>query len=204
MGSDEVNMNAQAGERGRKRLSREERRLQLLDTARSIVRDEGADQLTLGRLAVRAGVSKPVAYDHFETRSALLIDLYRWLDTELVDAFGRALAASGAGRDETIEVLANAYIHCASDTEGEIHAVGAALAGSEEKAVVFQELMDNCVQMFLKVLEPHCQVPRPKLERRCVGLVGAGEGLSAAKVRGNLSEAEAVDAFIPLIRGALG
>ena len=51
-----------------RRLSQAERRRQLLDTALVIIREEGADKLTLGRLASRAGVSKPVAYDHFGTR----------------------------------------------------------------------------------------------------------------------------------------
>jgi AcrR family transcriptional regulator len=43
------------------RLSKAERRQQLLDTALAIVREEGADRLTLGHLAARAGVSKPIA-----------------------------------------------------------------------------------------------------------------------------------------------
>ena len=55
------------------RLSSASRRRQLLAVALSIVREEGADRLTLGHLAQRAGVSKPVAYDHFGTRSGLLI-----------------------------------------------------------------------------------------------------------------------------------
>ncbi|MFC7557085.1 TetR/AcrR family transcriptional regulator [Pseudoroseomonas wenyumeiae] len=57
-----------------RRFSKAERRRQLLDTALLIVREEGADRLTLGHLAARAGVSKPVAYDHFGTRSGLLIE----------------------------------------------------------------------------------------------------------------------------------
>ena len=56
-----------------KRLPREARRRQLLEAALGIVRAEGADKLTLGYLAERAGVSKPVVYDHFATRSLLLI-----------------------------------------------------------------------------------------------------------------------------------
>ena len=46
--------------RSRKRLSRDERRRQLLDVAWQLVRDEGTDALSLGRLAEQAGVTKPV------------------------------------------------------------------------------------------------------------------------------------------------
>lgn len=183
------------------RLPKAKRRQQLLDTALLIVREEDADRLTLGRLAERAGVSKPVVYDHFPTRSALLIELYRWIDTERVMAFVDAMAASARGLDETVHALASAYIHCAADKTDEFHAVGAALAGSEEKAVVFQELLDNCVTMFVSVLSPHASMSPPALQKCCIGLVGAGEALSVALVRGRLTEAEAVAALAVLIRG---
>lgn len=187
----------------RRRLSGADRRRQLLETALLIVREEGADRLTLGHLAARAGVSKPVAYDHFTTRSGLLIDLYRWIDLERVNAFRDAMASGKRGLAETVRILAAAYIACASDKTGEFQAVGAALAGSDEKAAVFQQLLDNSVQMFVSVLTPHCRIPHADLQRRCVGLVGAGEALSGAVVRGQCSEIEAAEAFVSLIKGAL-
>ncbi len=49
------------------RLSKAERRCQLLDIALVIIREKGADRLTLGHLAVRAGVSKPITHEHFNT-----------------------------------------------------------------------------------------------------------------------------------------
>jgi AcrR family transcriptional regulator len=187
----------------RRRLSRPERRRQLLDTALEIVRDEGADRLTLGHLAACAGVSKPVAYDHFGTRSGLLIELYREIDLERVEAFREAMSSGERSLGETVGTLAAAYIRCAGDTTDEFHAVGAALAGSEEKAAVLQELLDNSVRMFVSVLSPHSALPPAELERRCVGLVGAGEALAARIVRGRCSEAEAIAAFAPLIEGGL-
>lgn len=186
-----------------RRLSKAERRRQLLDTALVIVRKEGADRLTLGHLAARAGVSKPVAYDHFGTRSGLLIELYKAIDREQANALRNALTTGERSLEETVEVLAAAYIHCSADTGGEWHAVGAALAGSEEKATVYQELLDGYVRLFASVLEPHSTLSPAELERRCVGLVGAGEALSAAMVRGDCSEAEAAEAFTSLIQGGL-
>jgi len=186
-----------------KRLSKAERRRQLLDTALLVVREEGADRLTLGHLAVRAGVSKPVVYDHFETRSELLIALYRWIDTQKVDAFREAMSASRHSGTETAGLLAAAYIQCAADIDGEFHAVGAALAGSEEKAAVFQELLANSVAMFVAVLAPHSRLSSDELKRRCVGLVGAGEALAAAKLRGDCNEGEAIATLTGIIDGAV-
>jgi len=186
-----------------RRLAKAERRRQLLDTALLIVREEDADRLTLGHLAVRAGVSKPVVYDHFGTRSGLLIELYKWIDTERVSAFRDAMSRTARNLEETARVLASAYIHCAADNTDEFHAVGAALAGSEEKAAVFQELLDNCVQMFMSVLEPHTTWSADELERCCIGLVGAGEALSGALVRGRHGEDEVMETFASLIRSVV-
>jgi len=187
-----------------RRLSKAARRQQLLETARTIIRDAGADRLTLARVAEHAGISKPVVYDHFPTRADLLIELYRWIDVEQIDAFRNAMRTGARSAADTVQTLAAAYIQCASDTQGEFHAVGAALAGSAEKAAVFQELLEHSRQMFISVLEPHSSLPANELARRCIGLVGAGEALSAALVRGTCSEAEAIQAFVPLIQGALG
>jgi AcrR family transcriptional regulator len=185
-----------------KRLPRADRRRQLLDTALLIVREEGADRLTLGHLAARAGVSKPVAYDHFETKSELLIALYRWIDTEKVNAFREAVTGSGRRAAETVDLLAAAYIQCAADIDGEFHAVGAALTGSEEKAAVFQELLANNVAMLVSVLAPHSALAPDELTRRCIGMVGAGEAIAAARLRGDCDESEAIATFSAIIGGA--
>lgn len=186
-----------------RRLSKAQRRNQLIDTALAIVRDEGADRLTLGHLAARAGVSKPIAYDHFGTRGGLLIALYKFLDDKQSNALREALSAGERSLDEVVDALARAYIHCAVDTGGEWHAIGAALAGSEEMAAVHQELIDGYVQLFASVLTPYTPLTATALERRCIGLVGAGEALSAAMVRGHCTEQAAADAFAAIMRGGL-
>lgn len=186
-----------------RRLSKADRRRQLLVTALDVIRAEGADSLTLGHLAARAGVSKPVVYDHFGTRPGLLIDLYRWIDTERIEAFRRAMASADKNRDETIVALADAYIRCASDLTGEFQIVGAALAGSAEMASVYAELLDQSVAMFVAVLRPFSQLTEPAATSLCVGLVGAGEGLSAAIVRGKLREDDAIATFTGIISGSV-
>jgi AcrR family transcriptional regulator len=191
-----------APQRGR-RLSKADRRRQLLVTALDVIREEGADNLTLGHLAVRAGVSKPVVYDHFGTRSGLLIELYRWIDTERVEVFRQAMAASDKDRDETIASLADAYIRCAADLTGEFYVVGAALAGSPEKAEVYAELLDQSVAMFVSLLRPFNRLTGPAATRLCTGLVGAGEGLSSAIARGKLTEADAIATFREIISASV-
>ena len=84
----------------RRRMTREQRTRQLLDVAWALVRGEGTGALTLGRLAEAAGVTKPVAYDHFVTRNGLLAALYDDYDGRQTVVFheriGRARAVDEA------------------------------------------------------------------------------------------------------------
>ena len=186
------------------RLSKAERRRQLLDIALVIVREEGADRLTLGHLAARAGVSKPITYEHFGTRPGLLFELYKSLDQQQATALREALSRGHHNLTDTAHVLASAYVHCSADTSGEWHAVGAALSGSEEMGAVHRELLEGYVQLFASALAQHSTLPPEVLHRRCVGLVGAGEALSILMIGGQCSEQEAAESFSALIRGGLG
>lgn len=186
------------------RLSHEDRHRQLLQTARRMVGEEGTDSLTLARLAKRSGVSKPVAYDHFRRRSGLLLEPYRWIDMEKIEAFRESMEANKTGRREAVEELAQAYIDCASDVTGEFHAVGAALAGKPEKAAIIADLLESSVQMFVAVLEPHVTFAESELERRCRAFIAAGECLAADVVNGRSSCPDATATFAAIIAGATG
>ena len=194
---------AVAPQRPSGRLPKAERRRQLLDTALRIIREEGADRLTLGYLAARSGVSKPITYEHFGTRSGLLTALYKLLDEQQLLVLREALRRVQQQLRDTADVLAAAYIHCSVDTGGEWHAVRAALAGSEEMSAVQQELLAGYVQLFSAALAPHSSLSAAALYRCCVGLVGAGEALSVLMLSGQCSEQEAATAFSSLIQGGL-
>ncbi|MGI4741324.1 MAG: TetR/AcrR family transcriptional regulator [Janthinobacterium lividum] len=185
------------------RLSKAARRRQLLAMALVIVREEGADRLTLGHLATRAGVSKPITYEHFSTRAGLLAALYKALDEQHTQALQAALRGGQRSLAETAQVLASASVHCSLDMGAEWQAVGAALSGSEEMAAVQRELLAGYAHLFVGVLEPHSALAPAALHRYCVGLVGAGEALSALLLAGDCSEQEAAATFAALIQGGM-
>jgi AcrR family transcriptional regulator len=185
------------------RLSKAERRRQLLAMALVIVREEGADRLTLGHLAMRAGVSKPITYEHFGTRAGLLAELYKALDAQHTQALQTALSGVQRSLADTAQVLASAYIGCSLTMGGEWQAVSAALSGSEEMAAVQQELLAGYAHLFVAALGPHSALSAAALHRYCVGLIGAGEALSVLMLAGNCSEQDAAATFAALIQGSL-
>ena len=97
----------------RQRMTRANRRRQLLDLAWTLVREEGADALTLGRLADVAGVTKPVVYDHFSTRAGLVVAMFEEYDAEQSAALDAAVAEVGdGGVVDTARAIAVSYVDC--------------------------------------------------------------------------------------------
>lgn len=80
----------------RKRLSAAERREQLLMVGRTAFAEKGFDALTVEELAQRAGVTKPIVYEHFGGKEGIYAVI---LDREVGELLGRmqhALQAGGA------------------------------------------------------------------------------------------------------------
>ncbi|MCP3748875.1 TetR/AcrR family transcriptional regulator [Pseudomonas sp. SBB6] len=123
----------------RRRLSREDRQQQLLDVAWRLVHEEGSEALTLGRLAELAGVTKPVVYDHFGTRSGLLAALYQSFDMRQTALMDAALAACEPTFESIAAVIASSYVDCVLTQGREIPGVIAALASSPELEQIKRE-----------------------------------------------------------------
>lgn len=181
-----------------RRLSRDERQRQLLDVAWKLISDEGADALTLGRLAAQAGITKPVAYDHFGTRSGLLVALYQDFDvrqTALIDA---AIAASKPALKEKARVIASGYIECVMTQGREIPGVLAALGGSPELASVKHQYQQNFIQKCQAILAPYAG-PAGIAAASMWAMLGAADGLAHAAVAQDISVEQACDELMETI-----
>ncbi|MCY1277137.1 HTH-type transcriptional regulator BetI [compost metagenome] len=183
-----------------RKMPKAERREQLLETAQAMVRDEGTDALTLGSLAERAGVSKPVTYEHFKTRSGLLIALYEQINQRQIALLQVALEEVPQQLDRIADVIGAAYMDCNTSVGPEWHAIAAALKGDEEMEAYQQALNDRYVDFCVAALRPCCTMDDVLLRRRCVGIVGAAEAISREMVRGRVSEATASADMASLIR----
>jgi AcrR family transcriptional regulator len=178
-----------AGATPRRRLQRDERRRNLIETSWRIAQAEGADALTLGRLADQAGVAKPVVYDHFGTRNGLLAALYQDYDQRQSSAMDEALAASPETLLDRVKVIADAYVDCVLMQGRELFGVAAALEGSPE----LETLKRQCDSAFLDkckaALDPFAggSVSRTSL----LGAFGAADALSQAAAEGEIGTDEA-------------
>ncbi|WP_315858844.1 TetR/AcrR family transcriptional regulator [Rhizobium leguminosarum] len=181
------------------KLQKQLRREQLLDVALSIVRERGADELTLGNLALRAGVSRPVAYEHFTTRAGLLIALYQRLEDSYVRTLKDGLAAAPPDLEAIAAVMSASYFNCLADLGSEALAISAALQGSGEMAKQQQRMMDEYVAIMSAALRPFIAPPGESLRILCVGLLGAAEAIARDVQASRTSQAAAVQALTSLI-----
>ncbi|MGA9870768.1 MAG: TetR/AcrR family transcriptional regulator [Rhodococcus sp. (in: high G+C Gram-positive bacteria)] len=174
----------------RTRLSKAERYSQLVDVAWAVVRADGADALTLGRLAERAGVAKPVVYSHFPSRAALLAALFTEYDERQSAMLDDYLTAGPETLDGRANAIANSYVGCTLSQGPELTGVLAALEGSPELERVKREADLAYSQKCSAALAPYAEtgdISDPSM----TALFGAAEALSKAAVTGALSADDA-------------
>jgi AcrR family transcriptional regulator len=188
---------------GPKRMPKEQRRRQLMQVALEIVREEGTDALTLARLAERAGVTKPIAYEHFGTRAGLLVALFRDYDDKTTEAVRSALASGGKTLEDAAGILSKAYIDCCLSMGPEVNAIFDALSASEETQEFRQSWHEFLIGEFRSAFAPHVKLPRRLGTALLVGLLGAAQGLAEAAGAGRMTRAEAVEALERIMVEAL-
>lgn len=153
----------------------------------------------MGFLAERAGISKPVVYEHFGSRPGLLIALYKQIDERQVAVALEALDRAPRTLEDAARVLSRAYMNCYNTVGPEWHAISAALKGAEEMEAFQNELMDEYVVIYVRAFSPYVNLNKRALRIRCVGILGAAESISREMLRGRISEKRASDTLGSMI-----
>lgn len=83
-----------------RRLSADERRRQLFAVALQIFAERGFDAATMDEIAERAGVTKPLLYQHFSSKRALYLELVDSVAEELLSSIGEATASATGPRQQ--------------------------------------------------------------------------------------------------------
>ena len=84
----------ESGGRPRVRMTGRERREQLLDVGRALFAEKGFEATSTEEIAARAGVSKPVVYEHFGGKEGLYAVV---VDREMSDLLERLTSALSSG-----------------------------------------------------------------------------------------------------------
>lgn len=187
----------------RTRLSRSDRYDQLVAVSWALVRAEGADALTLGRLAEHAGVAKPVVYSHFASRAELLAALFTEFDDRQTVMLEESLRSAPDSLNGRAQAIADSYVGCALAQGRELTGVLAALEGSPELEQVKRTAERAYSERCRSILDPYSGsggISAPSI----TAIFGAAEALSQAAVSGTLAPEDATGELARLIVAAVG
>lgn len=185
-------------------MSRADRREQLLRLAADMVREEGAECLTLLALAERAGVSKPVAYNHFRDRKGLLVQLYQGYDERLVQDIRALDTGCAYTLDDSARRLARAYFDCTVRNGAVYDAVVAALCSYPEYRDLRTRICQYFVAFYRELFGPVAKLDLEQCPGNLIAIYGASDELARALTAGLLSQSQAVDSLSTLIVRMLG
>jgi AcrR family transcriptional regulator len=158
------------------RLSAPARREQLLDVAVQVFARNGFHGTSMNDVAEAAGVTKPVLYQHFDSKQALYLALLAEVGNRLLAAITKATAGATNGREMT-ELGFGAYFRfVAEDHDAFLLLYGTGASRNEEATAAVRLLTAEAA----KAISPLIAVDVDPLHRRVLaqGLVGMAEGVS--------------------------
>src|SRR5919108_1205835 len=84
----------------RQRLTKEERRSRILEAASRVIAERGYWGASIDEIADEAGITRPVVYDHFESKRELHITLLELHVQELLVFLGERVASEASGEGQ--------------------------------------------------------------------------------------------------------
>lgn len=157
------------------RLPAAERRAQLLRIAVDEFAANGFHNTSMNVIAEAAGVTKPVLYQHFESKRALYRELLLELGDELRETIAKA-TANAPGPRHQIEYGFIAYFRY---VEGNANAFRVLFGAGTRRDEEFAEIVSRVESSIAELAAELINVPGLSFERRLVlgnGIVGLAEG----------------------------
>ncbi|MFN8025547.1 MAG: helix-turn-helix domain-containing protein [Acidimicrobiia bacterium] len=158
------------------RLAPEDRRRQLLDVAKVEFAERGFHATAMDDLALAAGVTKPVFYQHFPSKRALFVAVLEDVGGRLLAVLHAATAGAATGRARVEEGFSAYFSFVESDRAAFRLLFGASARNDAEFADVVDKVLDDVAAAISTLIEIHGSP-----EHRMVlahALVGVAEGVS--------------------------
>ncbi|HEY0717308.1 MAG TPA: TetR/AcrR family transcriptional regulator [Streptosporangiaceae bacterium] len=157
------------------RLPRQERRRQLLGAALAVFVSQGYHAAAMDEIAERAGISKPVLYQHFPSKLELYLALLDESVDALLDTVRKALSSTSDNKQRVVATF-EAYFRFVAGQGGAYRLVFESDL-SNEPAV--RERLDRsvqeCAEMISEVIEKDAGIPEDAAHLLGVGLVGTAQ-----------------------------
>ncbi|WP_040423327.1 TetR/AcrR family transcriptional regulator [Actinopolymorpha alba] len=157
------------------RLPRQARRAQLLDAARQVFVATGYHAAAMDDIAERAGVSKPVLYQHFPGKLELYLALLDASCDALVEAVRSALAST-TDNQQRVAATMDAYLDFVGDEGGTFRLVFESdLTGEQAVRDRVERVSRECADAIADVIQEDTGLPREEAMLLAAGLAGLAQ-----------------------------
>ena len=161
------------------RLPRRERRAQLLASALEVFVAQGYHAAAMDDIADRAGVSKPVLYQHFPGKLELYLALLDVHTTELVGAVRSAMAAT-TDNAQRVHNAVSAYFDFVDGEDADVQGAFRLVFETDlrnEPAVRdrIAQVSRRCIEAVADTIAADTGLPRPQVELLAATVTGTSE-----------------------------
>jgi AcrR family transcriptional regulator len=134
------------------RLPADQRRRQLLDTACDVFAERGFHATAMDGVASDAGVTKPVLYQHFDSKRALFIEVLRHGGALFLADLAQATETAHTER-ELVEAGFTAYFRFVTEHEAVFRVLfGASARNDPEFAAVVEGILDQIADVISQLI----------------------------------------------------
>ena len=153
------------------RMTRGQRREQLLSTALRVFSEGGYHSTSMDEIAAAAGVSKPVLYQHFPGKRDLFLALVQFTLAELSEKLERSLANAETNKARVQNVIDTHFEFVNSRPEAHRLVFSADLMSFPEVAAQLDEFYQGIAVAVAAVLGPKAGMPPAQATMLSRGLV---------------------------------
>lgn len=161
------------------RLPAAERRRQLLDVSLDVFASKGFHAASMADVAKAAGVTKPVLYQHFDSKEALYEELLTDVGDRLLSEIQTAVAAATSGRDRVHKGFRAYFRFVAADPSAFLLLFG----GATRREELFEDQTIRVESVAADTIAELIEIEGMSMERRTLlakGVVAIAEGTSRA------------------------
>jgi AcrR family transcriptional regulator len=156
-------------------MPRVARRAQLLDSALDVFVAQGYHAAAMDDIAERAGVSKPVLYQHFPGKMELYLALLEQSSDRIIDATRQALASTQDNKMRVVATMQVFYDYVA-DAQGAFRLVFESdLTNEPAVRAQVDRVTKECAEEIAKVISEDTGLPTEAAHLLAVSLVGMAQ-----------------------------
>lgn len=158
------------------RLPAAERRTQILNVALRQFASRGFHDTSMNDIAASAGVTKPVLYQHFDSKRALYLALIEEVAADMLEAIGKATMNATNGRGQTEAGIIAYFAWVAQHRDSFMLLFGGDARSDDEFAAAVRKVESSVAESIAPLIDAGLDTDHQR--RLAYALVGMSEGLS--------------------------